>query len=161
MTATSNKGKINMKYCTKLIITAVFLIGNSVYSQTNFTENVSSLWLSGQKTNVLSIATNRLVVNSNDMAGLILKMEYEIAFLDFPEVTNTMQQVLTQGGLITTTNFAQCFEGTSRGINHLLYVLPLYPTNEIAGDRLKGNISGKPFSYTKILQALEDDGYFQ
>jgi hypothetical protein len=161
MTATSNKGKINMKYYTKLIIKAVFLAGNSIYSQTNFTENVSSLWFAGQKTNVLSIATNRLAVSSNDMAGLILKMEYEIEFLDFANVTNTMQQVLTQGALITTTNFVGCFQETRDSINDLLYVLPFYPTNEIAGDRLKGNIAGKRMSFRSEIQALEDDGYFQ
>jgi hypothetical protein len=150
-----------MKYYTKLIITAVFLAGNSIYSQTNFTENVSSLWLAGQKTNVLNIAEQRLQANTNDMAGLILKMEYEMAFLDFDNMTNTMQQVLTQGALITTTNFVGCYSYMSNCINHMLSVLPLYPTNEIAGDRLKGNIAGKRMLYSAEIQALEDDGYFQ
>ncbi|MDA3798139.1 MAG: hypothetical protein PF692_03555 [Kiritimatiellae bacterium] len=149
-----------MKY-PKLIVMVVFLVASSIYSQTNFTENISSLWFAGQKTNVLSIATNRLAINSNDIAGLILKMEYEVEFLDFDNVTNTMQRVLTQGALITTTNFVGCYPDISNDIARLQYVLPLYPTNKIAGDRLKGNIPGKPFSYTKIIKALEDDGYFQ
>jgi hypothetical protein len=150
-----------MKYCNKLLMLVVFLIGNNIYSQTNFTENVSSLWFAGQKSNVLSIATNRLAANSNDIAGLILKMEYEIEFLDFDNVTNTMQQVLTQGVLITTTNFVECFPETCDTINDMLYVLPFYPTNQIAGDRLKGNIAGKRMSFKNEIQALEDDGYFE
>jgi hypothetical protein len=152
-----------MKYYTKLIITAVFLAANSIYSQTNFTENVSSLWFAGQKTNVLSIATNRLAVSSNDIAGLILKMEYEIEFLDFDNVTNTMHQVLTQGALITTTNFVAEFPTIQTDISNMFEIITLTPLTqeELALERAKGSITNKPLMYKKALIALKQDGYFQ
>jgi hypothetical protein len=132
----------------------------ATYAQTNFTETVSSLWYSGQKTNVLNIAEQRLQLNSNDIAGLILKMEYEITFLELDAVTNTMERVIQVGSSITTTNFVSVFPKLEGSINHLVEMIPLYPTNELAADQGKGDISGKPLPHTEVLQALEDDGYF-
>ena len=131
------------------------------FGQTDFYEQVSSMWYSGNKTGVLNIAEQRLQQDTNDIAGLILKMEYEIEFLNFEAMTNTMQQVVTVGSGISTTNFATVFPSVQGSVNHLLNMIPLYPTNEIAADREKGNISGKPLDFGDAIKALQDDGYFQ
>jgi len=55
--------------------------GSASLAQTNFYTNVTNLWYQGYKSNVLNIATARLAVNTNDIAGLILKAEYHFAFL--------------------------------------------------------------------------------
>lgn len=143
------------------ILTPFFFLVLVVCSQTNFTEMVTALWYTGQKTNVLNIAEQRLQVNSNDIAGLILKMEYEIAFLQLDSVSNTMERILDVGPTIKTTNFATMYTVVSNNINHLLNILPLYPPDELAADREKGNISAKPLPHAKALKALEDDGYFE
>ncbi|MDD2239708.1 MAG: hypothetical protein PHI93_03495 [Kiritimatiellae bacterium] len=143
-----------------IVVIAILLMAIATYAQTNFTETVSSLWYSGQKTNVLNIAEQRLQLNSNDIAGLILKMEYEITFLELDAVTNTMERVIQVGSSITTTNFVSVFPKLEGSINHLVEMIPLYPTNELAADQGKGDISGKPLPHTEVLQALEDDGYF-
>jgi hypothetical protein len=131
------------------------------WGQTNFYEQVSSMWYSGNKTGVLSIAEQRLQQNTNDIAGLILKMEYELEFLNFEAMTNTMQRVVAVGGGVSTTNFVVEFPSLQGSINHLLNMIPLYPVNEIAVDREKGKISGKPLDFGDAIKALQDDGYFQ
>lgn len=144
-----------------IVILSLALMTSAALAQTNFTETVSTLWYDGYKTNVLNIAEQRLQANSNDIAGLILKMEYELEFLQLDAATNTMNRVLQVGGMITTTNFVAVFPKLEGSINHLQAVLPLYPPDELAADQGKCNISGKPLSTSEILQALEDDGYFQ
>jgi hypothetical protein len=144
-----------------LILMAAWLVAMVSFAQTNFTETVSTLWYDGNKTNVLSIAEQRLQANTNDIAGLILKMEYEIAFLDLDAVTNTMDRVIEVGETITTTNFVAVFPKLEGSINHLKAMIPLYPPDELAADQGKGNISGKPLPHADVLQALEDDGYFE
>lgn len=131
------------------------------FGQTNFYEDVSSMWYSGNKTGVLSIAEQRLQQNTNDIAGLILKMEYQIEFVDLNAVSNTMQRVLDVGSQVTSTNFATAFPVVQSDINHLLQMLPLYPTNEIAGDIEKASIANKPLTSGYAIKALQDDGYFQ
>lgn len=148
------------RFCV-FFTSAVLCVSFVAYGQTSFYEQVTSLWYSGQKTNVLNIAEQRLQQNTNDIAGLILKMEYEIEFLDFGAMTNTMRRVLVVGGQITTTNFVAAYPALGGSINHLLNMIPLYPTNEIAADRAKGNLSGKPLAFKDAIKALQNDGYFQ
>lgn len=49
---------------------------------------VTNLWYQGYKTNVLAIAEERLNANSNDLAGLVLKMEYDFAFMNASCISN-------------------------------------------------------------------------
>lgn len=151
-----------MKRSHLVLVVLIVLAGIvQTFGQTNFYEEVSSMWYSGNKTGVLSIAEQRLQQNTNDVAGLILKMEYELEFLDFEDMTNTMERVVAVGSGISTTNFAAVFPSVQGSINHLLNMIPLYPTNEITADREKGNISGKPLDFGDAIKALQDDGYFQ
>ncbi|HMP83682.1 MAG TPA: hypothetical protein PKA41_13370 [Verrucomicrobiota bacterium] len=138
----------------------LFLVLNA-FGQTGFYEQVSSMWYSGNKTGVLSIATQRLQQDTNDIAGLLLKMEYQIAFIDFDQVTNTMSRVLQVGGAITSANFAATFPTVEADINHLIGMIPLYPTNEIAADQAKGNLPNKPLIHGAVIKALQDDGFFE
>ncbi len=146
-----------------LILAALIALAGvvQVFGQTNFYEEVSSMWYSGNKTGVLSIAEQRLQQNTNDIAGLILKMEYQIEFVELNDVSNTMQRVLDVGSQVTTTNFAAAFSLMQSDIDHLLQMLPLYPTNEIAGDIEKASIANKPLPSGYAIKALQDDGYFQ
>lgn len=145
-----------------VILAALIVLGDVVnaFGQTNFYEEVSSMWYSGNKTGVLSIADQRLQQNTNDIAGLILKMEYQIEFVELSAVSNTMQRVLSVGSQITTTNFAAVFPFIQSDINHIFKVLPLYPTNEIAADIEKASIVNKPLASGYAIKALQDDGYF-
>lgn len=148
---------------SQLAVTVLIAVAGVVQSfgQTNFYEEVSSMWYSGNKNGVLSIAEQLLQQDTNDIAGLILKMDYQIEFVELNAVSNTMQRVLDVGSQITTTNFAAAFLLVQADINHLLHMLPLYPTNEIAADIAKASIANKPLTSGYAIKALQNDGYFQ
>ena len=150
---------IQSRFAMAALIVLVGVIETS--GQTNFYEQVSSQWYSGNKTGVLSIAEQRLQQDTNDIAGLILKMDYQIEFVELDTVSNTMKRVLDVGSQVTTTNFAAAFSLVQSDISHLLQMLPLYPTNEIAADIAKASIANKPLTSGYAIKALQDDGYFQ
>ncbi|MDR0993150.1 MAG: hypothetical protein LBN38_01070 [Verrucomicrobiota bacterium] len=136
------------------------LVALASYGQTNFHEQVSQLWFDGYKGDVLAIANTRLQADTNDIAGLILKMEYEMEYLELQEVTNTMARVIDVGTMIETEEFSSLFPLLEGSIIHLINMIPLYPTNELAADIDKANIAGKSLSFGVAIKALQDDGYF-
>ena len=77
--------------------------GSTGLAQTNFYTNVTNLWYQGYKTNVLEIANTRLGANSNDIAGLILKAEYHLAFCEDAALSNAYLRVIQVADTITTT----------------------------------------------------------
>lgn len=134
-----------------------------VFSQTNFSSQVSQMWLDGQKQDVLDIASQRLAVNSNDMAGLLLKLAYEVEFLCDDDLTNTMSRVEQVGSAIATTNFAAIFpriQDDMDTMREMMSLTPLSPT-ELQSEKAKGDISGKPLMYEDALIALEQDGLLE
>lgn len=134
------------------------------HAQTNFYTNVTNLWYQGYKTNVLAIANERLAVNSNDIAGLILKAEYHFAFLEYDNVSNAYLRVIQVGDTITTTNFVKEWkENMSRErIIWNLDILREFPATpqRIQRDKPKAFINKKPLPDTGIIEALQKDGFF-
>jgi hypothetical protein len=139
----------------------MFLVAASAAkSQTNFYENVSSLWFSGKKCDVLQIAEQRLQKNPNDIAGLLLKVEYQTEYLQFVEITNNSSKILELGKVYTGTNFAKVFPILKADYEVLSQVIKHYPPNEYAADLAKTNIIGKTMSCDAEIRALQKDGYF-
>jgi len=128
---------------------------------TNFFTNVTNLWFQGDKTTVLAIAEQRLGANTNDIAGLILKYEFQLEFLEMSSISNSAQRVLNVGATITSTNFAQVFPNYIENIHAALIFLPHYTPAEILEDKPKALIPHKPLVATDIIKALQDDGFFQ
>jgi len=146
----------------KLVFLFSILMVSALQAQTmDFHSNVTNLWFQGQKSNVLEIANQRLNINTNDIAGLILKLEYEVEFLEFTAFSNTVQRVLTVGKTITSTNFVREFSEYEEDINVLIDALPHYPANEIAVDKLKALLPNKPLAADEVIKALQNDAYFQ
>jgi len=145
----------------------MFLAGTTLalsftcHAQMDFHTNVTNLWYQGEKSNVLEIAEHRLTANTNDIAGLVLKFDFEVEFLEFPSISNTAHRALAVGETIVSANFKREFPEYKDGIEALLYALPFYPPNEIAADKLKALIPHKPLNASKVIKALQDDGYFQ
>jgi len=146
----------------KVLITLVltFACKGVVVAQTNFHTNVTNLWYQGHKSNVLEIAEQRLSVDTNDIAGLILKYECHIGFLELASISNAAQRVLNVAPTITSTNFARVFPEYVENIQAVLEVLPYYPPAELAADMQKIHVANKPLVATDIIEALQDDGYF-
>jgi len=130
------------------------------HANTNFYTNVTNLWFQGYKSNVLEIAEQRLDTNTNDIAGLILKYEFQVEFLEVSSISNSAQRVLNIGATITSTNFAHLFPDYIENIHAALNFLPHYTPSEIAEDKPKALIPHKPLVADKIIEALLKDGYF-
>ena len=146
----------------KLIIAFVILTVSIMYSQTpDFHTNVTNLWYQGYKSNVLEIAEQRLSTDTNDIVGLILKLEFEAAFLEFSSISNTAQRVLDVAPMITTTNFANLFPFYTNRVHILLDVIPRYTSEKLAIDKPKAFIPHKPTPADRFIKALQDDGYFE
>ena len=97
-----------MRPCT---IVAAIAIASNAFAQTNSPIDnfsvVTNLWYNGYKSNVLAIAEQRLAANSNDLAGLILKMEYNLEFCNDACFSNDIFRILTAAGTITNGMFRQ------------------------------------------------------
>ena len=121
---------------------------------------MTNLWYQGYKSNVLEIAEQRLNINTNDIAGLILKFDFELAFLELSSISNTAQRVLDVAPMITTTNFANVFSSCTNNIHVILDFIPCYTPDKLAIDKPKAFIPYKPLLSSKYIKALQDDGYF-
>jgi hypothetical protein len=133
-------------------------------AQTNFYTNVTNLWYQGYKSNVLAIANARLAANSNDMAGLILKADYELEFYEGGNLSNCFLRVIQVGDTITTTNFVKRWqeEQSRYAILDLLDVIAetqLTP-QQIQDEKQKAFINKKPLPDADLIEALPKDGYF-
>ena len=139
--------------------------GGVVFAQTNFYTNVTNLWYQGGefRTNVLTLANARLAANSNDIAGLILKAEYNFEFLEMDDMSNAFLRVIQVGDTITTTNFVKYYQEMTKGrILHLLddFVENPITVQEIQTEQHKAFIPEKPLPSARLIEALLKDGYF-
>ncbi len=141
-------------------MTVIVFVG-AVQAQTNFYTTVTNLWYQGYKSNVLSLAEARLLQNTNDIAGLILKAEYDLEFLELTSISNSYERVIQVGDTITTTNFVKRFEWERNdyvdGLDWLKNE-PI-PANELPAEKAKANIIHKELP-TKLIEALQKDGFF-
>ena len=149
----------------KLVIAFMLMVvsGSNVLAQTNFYTNVTNLWFQGYKTNVLEIAEQRLNVNSNDIAGLILKAEYNLEFYEVGNISNAYLRVIQVGDTITTTNFVSYYQQTARqdflGVLDDFVENPITP-QEIQNEKPKSLLKYKRMAADSLIEALLKDGYF-
>ena len=137
--------------------------GSVALAQTNFYTNVTNLWYQGYKTNVLEIANTRLAANSNDIAGLILKAEYNFEFYETGNISNAYLRVIQVGDTITTTNFVNYYQKMTRG--RILAILDDFAEEpvtiqDIQEGKQKALINEKPLPSARLIEALLKDGYF-
>ena len=125
---------------------------------------VTNLWFNGHKSNVLAIAEQRLAANSNDMAGLIIKMEYDLEYMNVSNYTNGIIRALEVSRSITNECFASgraLFEIALLGfLDYVAHDRRHYSPEEEAQERAKAAIIHKPMTYEIPLKALHDDGLF-
>lgn len=128
----------------------------------NFTI-VTNLWYQGYKTNVLQIAEQRLAVNSNDLAGLVLKMEYDFEFINTTSISNDVLSVIATTMRTTNANIAAHRIEIRDDLQDFLSFLEndYRPSaTEIEGDKAKANIIHQRMTYEDYLKWLHDDGLF-
>lgn len=153
---------------TALTFALCFSVAMPATSQTNsplpgsFTL-VTNLWYQGYKTNVLAIAEERLLVNSNDVAGLVLRMEYDLEFSNVDLFSNNIIRVLSAAGDITNQVFRSNYPKMESSLTHFLHFLanssPPSSLN-IDNEKAKAAIIHKRMIYERYLKWLHDDGLF-
>ena len=137
-------------------LTASFLKAEGVLE---FYTNITDLWWRGHKTNVLVIAEQRLACNSNDIAGLILKMEYDLEFLNLSSVSNSIQRVIDVGGGINSPIYSSNYYRYKFSLEDLLnlFAEPSMYVN-VETDRAKSQLPKKRMLFERHLLSVCLDG---
>lgn len=122
--------------------------------------NMTNVWYRGQQTNVLALANQRLLSNTNDIAGLLMKASYDFDFADSATLSNTLVRVRAVGATVRTPAFAEAYDLLELDIRCTFRTLATETPAEHAADMLKVQGAGHPLAYEDALKALDDDGYF-
>jgi len=137
----------------------LFIFMSTVYAQEfPVTNQLDELWLSGQKIKILEIANNRLASDENDVLGLLLKLEYEIEFLELDKVEGTADKLFSVASQISAEEFANKIPRIELTVNRIRMAIPYYTPELLAEDLAKANIAGKPLGLREFIEALEKDG---
>ena len=124
---------------------------------------VTNLWYEGHKSNVLAIAEQRLAANSNDFAGLVLKMEYDFEFIEASRISNDMLSVIGIAQGITNSNIKAHSGEIKMELEDFLNFLKndYHPTaSELQEDKDKAIIIHKRMNFEDYLKWFHDDGLF-
>jgi hypothetical protein len=146
-----------------LFVSCVFTVSILEAQTTNLHTTVTNFWYQGQKAEVLALAQERLNVNTNDMAGLIIKQAYDEEFLLLTSISNSYMRVISLGQSITNENFQALYPLLKANNEHMLDYLTTYHPSpiELLEEQAKGLIHNKPFTYDSELEALHKDGLFE
>ena len=125
---------------------------------TAFFTNVTNLWYQGHKSNVLAIAEERLARNTNDIAGLILKMEYDLEFLDLVAVSNSCLRTIACGKEIQSPCYSARYPEFKTDMEDILDIIAHYPSDQLSSDRGKAHLPGKKLFFEDDLLAVCLDG---
>ena len=110
---------------------------------TAFFTNVTNLWYQGHKSNVLAIAEERLAHNTNDIAGLILKMEYDLEFTRSDSISNSVLRIIEAGAEIKSLRFKIRYPELKIDLEDLLDVIASHPILDLEEERAKSLIPCK------------------
>src|SRR6266581_4234719 len=90
-----------------IILFCLSLLCAQTVQETSFSEDIDKLWIEGHKDKVLEIAQQRLKLDPNDIVGLLLKLEYEMAFVKIDDIPASLTRVEEVGSKITGPNFKE------------------------------------------------------
>ena len=124
---------------------------------------VTNLWYQGSKSNVLAIAEQRLAANSNDLAGLVLKMEYDLEFSNDSSLSNNVAVFLSAAEAATNCFVHTDYLKIKMNLNWFLEFLAneYHPTpSELVEEKAKACVLHKRMTYERYLKWLHDDGLF-
>ena len=150
---------MNRPIRSKHLICLLFIILSvSSPADESFYAQLKTLWENGEKEKVLDIAHKRIQTNSKDVAGLVLQLEYQIAFLQLDDLPKTVERLLTVGDKISTANFHKMWPIVRADLEVIKIMISKYPKDALETDRKKALIKGKPMTYGELIKAIEKDG---
>ena len=142
-----------------LLTMALFTSGFLFAGDLAFFHNVTNLWFQGHKSNVLSIAQERLACNSNDIAGAILKMEFDLEYLNLNEISNSIIRV---DNILREVHTPNLIYEQDRFPFFLDKILTLFTNQEmyadLEADRAKALLPEKRMAFERMLSAVCLDG---
>ena len=152
----------------KLVFTLILACAFSLHAQTNQppVNNfvlVTNLWYQGDKSNVMAMAEQRLAANSNDLAGLVLKMEFDLEFSNDSSLSNNVIRLLSAAEAVTNLFMHTDYPRMRKNLNWFLNLLAeeYHPTSaELEEEKAKAFIIHKRMTYECYLKWLHDDGLF-
>ena len=123
-------------------------------------DNITNLWYQAHHSNVLAIANQRLAVNTNDLAGVVLKASWDFEFSNATVLSNSLNRLIAVGGSCHSPSFTNEFAITVEDVACTLQGLSLETPSQLAEDAAKRGLPGKQMHFMEELKALDDDGYF-
>lgn len=130
--------------------------------KTGFAARVEGMWRAGDYAGVMDLARERLAADPNDLAGLLLKFEYESEYLQLDAAVQTAKDIIAVASRTETERFAQVRELVVQDARSALELLPQYPPEELAKDLpTVGLVTNKALPCGFALRALEADGLFR
>jgi hypothetical protein len=130
-------------------------VSMEIFPQTNFIKRVTVLWTNGNILEIYDIACRRLSLNTNDLPGLILKMNCELHSENWTLSIITIDRILAVGATVDSVHFSELFTAARDDIHQ--YQLQISEKRGLVDVPSLGN--GK-MMYLELLEALESDGYF-
>ena len=143
-----------------VLIALPMLLHAEAFGQDLFS-TITNLWWEGPKTNLITIAEDRLALDTNDIVGAVLKMECDTAFGDGNSFSNSFWRFIRSGRAVKTPAFRCWYPFESLNLAVVLESMPSLSTNEWLAEREKGMAIHREMTMKESWNALGTDGWLQ
>ena len=142
---------------------AVLLVGLASFgacrAETDLFAYVTNEWYQCRKDNVLRVAVERLADNPRDVVGLLLMLEYDMAYARNDEFTNSIERLRTAVVCVGTPEFRKRRDFFLLGLDSLVFCATNELSQELSQEDIdKANEIRKPMNFLEEFKALDDDG---
>ena len=146
---------------------SVLVLFFSVLTTVNGENQISYSWLTnmwfqggGSRTNVFAISEQRLNTNTNDIVGLLLRLEGDFEYSVMGDMSNTLQRVVSVGATITNQHFAALYPLVQADAKYFTQsFLPNYTLEDWSNDVQKAEIPETLMTHGPLFEALWKDGF--
>lgn len=146
-----------------LIITILLIALSMVFAQIangpiGFSEFIEQQWLLGNKKEVLQLAETRLQKKPNDLACLLIVLDYAVEFMELDKMRSIIPRIKKAVAITSSKNFEQQKKLLTGSLEVFEQLLPTITPEMAQAESHKGFIKNKPLSSLVFIQALETDG---
>lgn len=144
-------------------VSAVLLVGLASFgvcrAETDLFAYVTNEWYQCRKDNVLRVAVERLADNPRDVVGLLLMLEYDMAYARNEAYTNSIEKFRAVAETISTPEFKKSSQFLSLDLDSLMLFATNSPKSELSQEDIdKANEIRKPMNFLEEFKALDEDG---
>ena len=144
-------------------VSAVLIVGlasfGACWAETDLFNYVTNEWYQCRKDNILRVAVERLADNPRDVVGLLLMLEYDMAYARNDEFTNSIERLRTAVVCVGTPEFRKRRDFFLLGLDSLVFCATNELSQELSQEDIdKANEIRKPMNFLEEFKALDDDG---